>query len=59
MLDTAEALDFIEGMPKPDACDPALIQLARFSREENERIRGMLEAVWNVRPRAVEEELFR
>ena len=60
MLDVAEeALDRIEKMDVPDAADAALIRLARFSREENERIRGMLGAMWNTRPRAIAEELFR
>lgn len=60
LLDTAEeALDLIEGMEVPDAADPALIELARFSREENERVRGMLAAMWSARPRAIAEELFR
>jgi hypothetical protein len=60
LLDVAEeALDYIEQAEVPDASDPALIRLARFSRQENERIRGMMAAMWNARPRAVAEELFR
>jgi radical SAM superfamily enzyme YgiQ (UPF0313 family) len=60
MIDVAEeALDRIEAMETPDACDPALVRLARLSREENERIRGMLSALWSARPRLVAEELFR
>lgn len=54
-----EALDHIESMENPDAGDPTLVRLARLSREENERIRGMLAAMWSARPRAVAEELFR
>ncbi len=60
LLDTAEeALDFIERMDVPNVNHPSLIELARFSREENERVRGMLAAMWNARPRAIAEELFR
>jgi radical SAM superfamily enzyme YgiQ (UPF0313 family) len=60
LLDVAEeALDHLERADVPDASDPALIRLARFSRQENERIRGMMAAMWNARPRAVAEELFR
>jgi anaerobic magnesium-protoporphyrin IX monomethyl ester cyclase len=60
MIEVAEeALDRIESMEAPNAGDPALIRLARLSREENERIRGMLMAMWNARPRLVAEELFR
>ena len=60
LIDVAEeALDIIEAAETPDAADPALMRLARFSREENERIRGTLMALWSTRPRAIEEELFR
>jgi anaerobic magnesium-protoporphyrin IX monomethyl ester cyclase len=60
LLDVAEeALDQIEAMENPNAADPALIRLARLSREENERIRGMFTAMWNARPRAIAQELFR
>ena len=60
LLDVAEeALDHLEHAEAPDASNPSLIRLARFSREENERVRGMLAAMWNARPRAVAEELFR
>ncbi len=60
LIDVAEeALDYIELMETPDAADPALVRLARLSREENERIREMLSAMWGARPRAVVEELFR
>jgi radical SAM superfamily enzyme YgiQ (UPF0313 family) len=60
LIDVAEeALDRIESMDHPDAADPALIRLARLSREENEHMRGMLMAMWSARPRAVAEELFR
>jgi anaerobic magnesium-protoporphyrin IX monomethyl ester cyclase len=60
MIDVAEeALDLLEQAEVPDPGDPTLIRLARFSREENERIRGMLGAMWNARPRTIMEELFR
>ncbi len=60
MIDVAEeALDHIESMEKPDARDPALIRLARVSREENERIRGMLSALWSAHPRLIADALFR
>ena len=60
LLDVAEeAVDLIEAMDVPDARDPALVSLARFARQEDERIRGTLNALWRTRPRAVEAELFR
>ena len=60
LLDVAEeAVDYIENAAVPDASDPALMSLARFAREENERVRGTLNALWQIRPRAVEAELFR
>jgi anaerobic magnesium-protoporphyrin IX monomethyl ester cyclase len=60
MLDVAEeALDHLERAEAPSVTDPALISLARFSRQENERIRAMMTSLWNARPRAVVEELFR
>lgn len=60
LLDVAEeALEFLEHAAVPDAGDPALIRLARFSREENERIRGTLAALWSSRPHRIREELFR
>jgi anaerobic magnesium-protoporphyrin IX monomethyl ester cyclase len=60
LLDVAEeALDHLEQAAIPDASDPALVRLARFSRAENERIRGTMSALWNLRPRAITEELFR
>lgn len=58
MLDIAEeALDRIERMEKPELDDPALLRLARLSREENERIRDMVSALWNARPQQADEEL--
>lgn len=60
LLDVAEeAVDYIEAMDIPDARDPTLVSLARFARQEDERIRGTLNALWRTRPRAVEAELFR
>lgn len=60
LLDVAEeAVDHIESTNAPDASDPALVRLARFAREEDERIRGTLAALWSSRPRAVVAELFR
>jgi radical SAM superfamily enzyme YgiQ (UPF0313 family) len=60
MIDVAEeALSHIESMETPDACDPALVRLARISREENDRIRGMMSALWSARPRLIAEALFR
>jgi radical SAM superfamily enzyme YgiQ (UPF0313 family) len=60
LLDVAEeAVDRIESADVRKAEDPALVQLARFSREENARICGTLSALWTARPRAVTAELFR
>ncbi len=60
LLDVAEeAVDHIESADIPDASHPALVRLARFAREEDERIRGTLTALWTARPRAVAAELFR
>ena len=54
-----EALDYIESSDVHDTSDPTLIKLARFAREEDKRIRGVLSALWVTRPRAVTAELFR
>jgi radical SAM superfamily enzyme YgiQ (UPF0313 family) len=60
LLDIAEeALDHIETVNLLNANNPELISLARFAREEDERIRGMLNALWKLRPRMVVAELFR
>ncbi len=60
MLDVAEeALEVIEHTEHPDPADPALLALARYSRQENERIRATMMALWNIHPRLVAEELFR
>jgi hypothetical protein len=60
LLDVAEeASETIERGDVREVDDPALMRLARFSREENERIRGTMAALWSARPRAVAEELFR
>lgn len=60
MLDVAEeALDLAESGAARNADDQALLRLARFARSEDERIRGTLAALWNVRPRMVAAELFR
>jgi anaerobic magnesium-protoporphyrin IX monomethyl ester cyclase len=60
LLDVAEeAVDFLESASVPDARDPALVGLARFAREEDARVRAMLNALWQTRPRTVEAELFR
>jgi hypothetical protein len=60
LLDIAEeAVDYLEDAPVPDAADPILLRLARFSREEDERIRGTLNALWSARPRMITAELFR
>jgi radical SAM superfamily enzyme YgiQ (UPF0313 family) len=56
---TEEAVEYIEQSENPDAGDPALIDLARFAREQEKRVRGSMMALWNVRPRTVEAELFR
>ena len=56
---TEEAVDHLESMDSPAASDPTLVRLARFAREENERIRRTLDALWSTRPRAVAAELFR
>jgi hypothetical protein len=39
--------------------DIRLVRLARLAREENERVRRTLDALWSTRPRAVAAELFR
>ncbi len=60
LLDVAEeAVDYLENVAVPDAGDPVLVRLARFAREEDERIRGTLKALWGARPRMIEAELFR
>ena len=60
LLDVAElAVDHVEAATVPDASDPDLVRLARFARQEDERIRGMLTALWTTRPRVVTAELFR
>lgn len=60
LLDVAEeAVEHFENTDITAANDPALMRLARFAREEDVRIRGMLAALWAARPRAVEAELFR
>lgn len=60
LLDIAdEAVAHIEATGCSGADDPILMDLARFAREEDERIRGMLDAMWKTRPRAIEAELFR
>jgi radical SAM superfamily enzyme YgiQ (UPF0313 family) len=60
LIDVAEeGLDIIERAEVPTPADPALVRLARFSREENERIRSTMAALWSARPRAINEELFR
>jgi radical SAM superfamily enzyme YgiQ (UPF0313 family) len=60
LLDVAEeASEAIEHGDVREVADPALMRLARFSREENERIRGTMAALWSARPRAVAEDLFR
>jgi anaerobic magnesium-protoporphyrin IX monomethyl ester cyclase len=56
---TEEALDGIEAGTFTQASDPALVDLARYAREEDERIRGTLAALWSTRPRSIEAELFR
>ena len=60
LLDVAEeAVDYLEHAAVPDAADPLLLRLARFAREEDERVRGTLNALWSSRPRMIEAELFR
>lgn len=60
LLDVAEeALAAIESGTARDVADEGLMRLASFSREENERIRGAMTALWHARPRVVAEELFR
>jgi hypothetical protein len=49
---TEEGLDLIERGHIHDAGDHNLISLARFAREENEQIRGFLNALWNTYTRA-------
>jgi radical SAM superfamily enzyme YgiQ (UPF0313 family) len=60
LLDVAEeAVEHLAGAEVPSAADPALISLARYSRQENERIRATLTAIWSTQPKLVAEELFR
>ena len=60
LLDVAEeAVDLIEALDAHDATDPALVALARYAREEDERVRRMLNALWQTRRREVTAELFR
>ncbi len=60
LLDVAEeAVDLIEALDAHDATDPALVSLARYAREEDERVRRMLNALWQTRRREVTAELFR
>jgi len=60
LLDTAEeAVDYIDQHEVAGAGDPVLMNLARCAREEDERIRATLNALWLTRPRAVNAELFR
>ncbi|HUR82169.1 MAG TPA: radical SAM protein [Thermoanaerobaculia bacterium] len=60
LLDIAEeALDRLETMERPTAEDPALIELARFAREQNAQVAATMNALWNTRPSVVEAELFR
>lgn len=60
LIDVAEqALEYIEQAEAPRASDSGLMRLARFAREENERIRGVMLALRKSRPREVMGELFR
>jgi radical SAM superfamily enzyme YgiQ (UPF0313 family) len=60
LLDVAqEALEYCETAEVPAAEDPALMRLARFARQEDAHVRGMLGALWVARPRAITAELFR
>jgi len=60
LLDIAEeALDRLETMDTPTASDPALVELARFAREQNAQVAATMNALWNTRPSVVEAELFR
>ena len=54
-----EGLDLIEDENILDVSNAKLVSLASYAREEDERIRGMLYALWNSRPRLVGAELFR
>ncbi len=59
LLDVAEeCLDLIERENIPDASHPALINLAQFAREENERLRGVLNAMWNAHFRGMAADLI-
>lgn len=60
LIDIAEeAVGYVEQTERASASDAALISLARFAREQEARVRGAMEALWTVRPRAIEAELFR
>jgi radical SAM superfamily enzyme YgiQ (UPF0313 family) len=48
-----EGLSIIEDGDIPDASNSALVELSRFARQEDQRIRGMLNALWKSRPHAV------
>ncbi len=53
LLDVAEdALGRIERAEVRETSDAALVTLARMAREENERMCGVLDALWHARPHA-------
>ncbi len=60
LLDVAEeALDYVETTASPRADDRALLELARYAREQDARVQRMLTALWVTRPREIAAELFR
>jgi anaerobic magnesium-protoporphyrin IX monomethyl ester cyclase len=56
---TEEAIARIDAMHEPTASDPGLMRLAQFSIEQNNQVKGMLDALRAAKPRAIAAELFR
>ena len=56
---THQGLDLIERKNIRNTDDPRIIDLARFARHEDIRVKEILNALWNIRPRLIKSELFR
>lgn len=60
LIDVAEeALDYVSASESAAVSDPTLMNLARYARSEDGRVRSALTALWTTRPRAIESKLFR
>ena len=60
LIDVAEeAMDLIEASGARDATSPDLVALASYAREEDARVRRMLNALWQTRRREVTAGPFR